>query len=284
MKKKLFALALSAATAISWNVFAENPKAEEYRAIFDSGTYYVEYRLNGSTWGLAVKDGTRTKYRVLSVGSILLSGWLGQVKGGSSETVSMYSDGKYYYFLEKKKLRVVTEEQLKDENLNPNEGWEYVQETLMLPQALEILAPNDAFNRFRKGKRPQFTESGQQTKKDKVIDYDRYVIPYKTKSGHLLHEDVFYFYYQDGDLKRIEVYYRGANADSEPYKGKYNCNDRGEWKRATIKIKKITQELPKDAGELPDKCKIYSAGLGDMNDLLGRDVLLEEYKKPKEAK
>ena len=46
-----------------------------------------------------------------------------------------------------------------------------------------------------------------------------------------------------------------------------------------MKVKKITQELPENALKIPDGCKVYAAGIGDMDDLLDKQVLVEDYGK-----
>ena len=57
MKKiAALAMALSMLTATAW---AEQPKAEEYRQMMSSGTYYVEYEMDDIIKGLAVSEGKR---------------------------------------------------------------------------------------------------------------------------------------------------------------------------------------------------------------------------------
>lgn len=307
--RKTFMLLL-ALTAVAGSVCAEQPKAEEYRAIFSSGTYYVEYKANGGRRGLAVKDGARMKYSVKTRAENFLAGGVFSLfKGGSSaEPLYLYADGKYYQYRTKKELQVATEANIRDKNLNPAEGWETARAALALPVALRMFAPDDPFNRYtdtkgsvfdhgsfydklfapgaqsvhRSGQKiPQFRESGQKERKGKLVDYDKYVIEHKTKGGKLLYEDVFYLYYPEGELKTIEVYKHYPNT-GEIYGA--GVNELGEIRVNKISIKKITRELPKGAFELPSKCKLYAPGLGDMDDLLGNKVLIEEYCKPKEAK
>ena len=60
MKKiAALAMALSMLTATAW---AEQPKAEEYRQMMSSGTYYVEYEMDDIIKGLAVSEGKREDY------------------------------------------------------------------------------------------------------------------------------------------------------------------------------------------------------------------------------
>ena len=46
-----------------------------------------------------------------------------------------------------------------------------------------------------------------------------------------------------------------------------------------MKVKKITQTLPKDSLCVPNGYKVYAAGIGDMDDLLDKDVLVEDHSK-----
>ena len=70
MKKiAALAMALSLMTATAW---AEQPKAEEYKQIMSSGTYYVEYEMDDIIKGLAVSEGKREDIQLIKMNSIHL--------------------------------------------------------------------------------------------------------------------------------------------------------------------------------------------------------------------
>lgn len=277
MRKKILALVLAAA-ALAGTACAEQPKAEEYRKVLSSGTYYVEYESDAMTKCLAVKDGKRMDYTIYRN---MPGGWtsyipvIGLFLGKSDKQPNaMYADGKYYQFQGKNKAFVATYDQLNDVNLDPKMAWSSVRQRLALPEELMVFAPNDEFNSFVETQIPTFVESGDYSAKklfggkDKYI-YDKYVATYKTKSGEVLFEKIFYFAYKDGELKYISSLTKTPGGEEE-FSG-------------SIEVKKITAELPKGALEFSDKCKVYAAGVGDMNDLLDKDVLVEDYSKKKEA-
>lgn len=283
MKGKIISatLALSIVAGSLGTAFAEQPKAQEYRQIFSSGTYSVEYDLNSYVQkALEVSGGKRMDYTILKVsntGNIAAAGALGMINpilgvagmfaGGKStkkDPTVLYQDGKYYQFLSKKKARVASEAQLKDENLDPTEGWSSVQYRLALPEQFMAFAPNDAFNIYTKYAVPTFVESGVKEQGKVSMAFDKYVSTIKGVAGNILAEKFYYMYYdKDGNLKQIETKVKVAGGE--------------EIKTDLIQVRKITGELPADALKIPEGCKVYAAGTGDMDDLLDRDVLVEDY-------
>lgn len=261
MRKKVLALALALALATlgTAGAFAEQPKAEEYRSMMSSGTYYIEYETNHVTKALAVKDGARMDYTVNKKqrggASFLIPLVGGFLQKTERKPTAMYADRKYYQFQDKKSVVVADEAQLNEENLDPKLAWNSVQLRLALPEELVVFAPADAFNVFTGYKAAQFVESGV----EKEMPYDLYSTAHRTKGGDLLFEKLFYFYYnEDGELKKVKTYLK--TADGKRTEG------------MLMKVKKISQEFPKNAFVIPKKYKLYATGMGDMNDLLGRQV------------
>ena len=118
MKKKLLSatLALSILSASMGTAFAENPKAEEYRQMFASGTYYIDYDMNDSVRkALAVNDGKRMDYTILMVRNPALQtalafipvvGLAGMfIKEKKEDPTALFQDNKYYQFINKSSWR-----------------------------------------------------------------------------------------------------------------------------------------------------------------------------------
>lgn len=278
MKEKILsaALALSIMAGSVGTAFAENPKAEEYRKLFASGTYYIDYDMNDSVRkALAVSDGKRMDYTILKVQNlgtqmalsfIPVIGMAAMfVKETKIDPTALYQDNKYYQFIGKKAARVATPAELKDENLDPTEAWESVPLRLALPEGFVMLAPNDPFNSIANYTVPTFVESGTITDGKNTFDYDTYKAPIKGAAGNVLADKIFYLYYDNkkGDLKKIITRFKEPGGSMEET-------------ISELKIRKITGELPPKALKIPGGTKIYAAGLGDMDDLLDRNVLVEQ--------
>ncbi|WP_337799185.1 hypothetical protein [Phascolarctobacterium succinatutens] len=267
--KKILALALACST-FATSAFAEQPKAAEYRQVMSSGNYYVEYELNDVKKCLAVKDGKRMDYTIYAAGAnpllaaipiIGLASFF--IKTDKKEPSALYMNGKYYQFQGKKKATMAYYNQLDDENLDPKEGWSSIRYRLALPEELVVFAPNDVFNSFTNFKAPTYIGSGQTKGAKVVLDYDKYSSTVKNKAGGVLFEKLFYMYYKEGNLQNIKTFIKMPGSD--------------ETLLNTMKVKKITQELPEGALQIPKGCKVYAVGIGDMNDLLEQPVLVEDY-------
>ena len=92
-------------------------------------------------------------------------------------------------------------------------------------------------------------------------------------NGQPMYKKNFYMLYdlEKGELQNIKVMIRVGNEE--------------EVEAEEIKNIKITGELPEKITDIPEGCKVYAVGLGDINDLTQRPVLVEDYsKKEAEAK
>ena len=284
MKEKLLSatLALSIVAGTMGTAFAENPKAEEYRKLFASGTFYVDYDMNDSVRkALAVNEGRRMDYTIITSRNVALQtalafipviGLAGMfIKETKKDPTALYQDNKYYQFIGKKEARVATPSELQDENLDPTEAWSSVPLRLALPEGLVMLAPNDPFNSVANYTVPSFVESGTITDGKNTFDYDTYKTPIKGAAGNVLADMIFYLYYDNktGDLKRVITRFK------EP-------GNSMEQTITELKIRQLTGQLPETALKIPGGTKIYAAGLGDMDDLLDRNVLVEQIPEDKE--
>lgn len=255
---------------------AEQPKAQEYREILNSGTYYLEYELDDVIKNLAVKDHRRMDYTTLkSDGLMGLSGLsvlnpfkvLSKLAANDNRNPSaFYEYGKFYQFTGKKTARMAIWNQLNDPNVDPTENWNTIKQKLSLPEELAILGNKDEYNEniFINGSTvPVYEESGVAVVNGKEMEYDKYVSSIKSKTGRVIMDKSFFFYYANGELKNIKTFIK-------PYNGL-------EMISQTITLKKLTREIPPDALVIPVGTKVYAAGIGDMDDLLNTPALVEDY-------
>lgn len=275
MKNKIIALTL-ALSSIAANAFAEQPEAAKYKEILQSGTFYVEYEMDYAKKILAVQDNKRMDYTVYKSSGNMFAGMglaminpllaLGSlfIKNENKIPTAYYEAGKFYQFETKKKAKMAIWNQLNDPNLDPMESWGTVKQKLALPEELAIFAPNDMFSESLAGSAaPHFVESGNASIEKKEFIYDKYSSSIKSRTGKVLFGKNYYFYYTNGELKYVKTFMYNDVSGEQPVQ--------------SIEIKKITQELPENVLKIPEGCKVYAAGIGDMNDLLDKPVLVEEY-------
>lgn len=257
MYKKFF-IAISLLTIMIANtVSAEQPAANEYRKIFHSGNFYVEFKDNYTTRALSEANGKRME-RTIYNGIELAVAFnpLASLFGGGvpKNPDSMYEDGKYYQFLEKNEALVISKDQMDDENLDPRQGWNGIRQKLSLPMELAVFYWDDPYNdKSNALNRPKFFESGKKNVGKKNCDYDRYISTIKSTSSNEETKLVYDAIYEAGKLIEIQSYI--LKGDKE-----YPVN--------VLKVKRIEGEIPKDAFKIEKNTKIYAAGIGDMNDLL----------------
>lgn len=275
MKKKVLAITL-ALTTFAGSALAEQPGAAEVKNTLQSGKYYLEYEMDYAKKILAVQDNKRMDYTVYKstgnlaagMGLALINPLLGLgamfIKNESKIPTAYYEAGKFYQFESKKKATMALWNQLSDPNLDPMENWNTVKQKLALPEELQIFAPKDMFAELMTGTTmPVFEESGSASIKGKEYLYDKYVSQTKSITGKVLMEKSYFMYYLDNELKFIKTYLRQANGLEQ------QIND--------IELKKLTSELPENILKIPEGCKVYAAGIGDMNDLLDQPVQVEAY-------
>ena len=277
MKRKLVA-ATVAMSMLSGIAAAEQPKAAEYRNIMSSGTYYIEYESGFAKQSLAVRGDERMSYTIHKGGGmnplsfVPVVGVLSLFMNNEDRIPNaLYQNGNYYHFLSKKEALMADEDTLRNPNINPEEGWSSIKNDLTFPEVFAIFAPNDPLNAEVNFRVAEFVESGTDAKDSSKV-YDKYVLRDKSITGETLGETVYYLYYNEkGELKKIKTMFQSNGREEEiPF---------GE-----IKVLKITDKLPEHIIEIPQECKIYAPGTGDMNDLLDQRVLLEERTNDKEAR
>ena len=263
MKRNLIATAIALSFSLCVSAAsAEQPAAETYRQIFQSGTFYVEYKDDYTTRIIASENGQRmerTSYN--TPGWVTFLNPLGALFGGSGpkQPEVMYKDGNYYQFKEDNKATVLSEEHLADENLDPRQGWNGIGQKLALPIELAIFFWEDPYrDKTAAIAPPKFLGTDKKTIDKKEYICDRYVCPIKRADGNdeaqILYDAL---YDAEGNLVEIRssVLINGT-----------------EYPNNKVIVKKILPEVPKGSFAISKKTKIYAAGNGDMNDLLEHPV------------
>lgn len=259
MKKRILATVLLLSTSVT--TFAEQPAANECREIFSSGKFYVEYQDKYVSCTLGEDNGKRmirTSFNmpgwtmVLNPFGALFGG------GGSKFPEAMYQGGKYYQFSEKKKAKVLDENQLNNENLNPKEGWNAIKYKLALPDELAIFYWNDPYRANLKSMNPpQFVETVKRKIGKKEYECDKYVSPVKNAAGGTNAEIVYFVGYEAGKLAKIET---------------IAIKDSVEYPINRLTIKKLEKSIPENGFVVDGETELFAAGIGDMNDLLEQSV------------
>ena len=259
MKAKILAVALAFSLGgVCHSAQAEQPAAEGYRQIFQSGAFYVEYKDNYTTRIIAEKDGKRMERTNYETGMSWMKylNPLGMLFAGEEpkHPEVLHKDGKYYQFTEEDKVKVCEDDKLDAENLNPREGWGDIGRKLALPMELSVFFWEDPYRAGATAlEMPKELWSGKKTVGDKEYDCDRYASRIPSATGG---EEALYIYemlYLDGGLKKICSYVKKGEEE-------YPVN--------TLEIKKIEGTVPDGLFKIGKKTKIYEAGMGDMNDLL----------------
>lgn len=256
MKKILLTLMILLTCATAQ---AEQPKAQQYRQILSSGSFYVEYDDNNVKRIVAQENGRRMArtnlggfYRAL----VSVLNPIGNFFANENEKFPefMYANGKYYKFLEKDFALMLRSEQLGDENLNPAEGWGTIYESLSLPNELAVLNWHDKFHKVPDAmSEPTFVTSMKKSVGGKEYDCDRYEAKITNAAGENSATIVFDLCYANGELALAQS---ALLADGREY----------EINR--LVVKKILPNVPSGGFKLSGKEKVHAAGTGDMNDLL----------------
>ena len=273
MNKKLFLAGALALSMLTGAAHAEQPAAEEYRRLFNSGTFYLEYR--DENLSKTVKEYDSKQIRVLASfdnkrmerSNYVTPTWvkafnpLGTLFGNraSRYPTVLHKDGKYYQFLENDKAIELDESKLGDENLNPREGWNGVRRKLALPIELSVFCPDDPYSSVSTALgAPTFINSYTKNVGKKEFDCDRYVADIKSLSGDESAQLVYEMIYEQGRL--IE-----ADLSMERDGIEYPINK--------ILIKTLSETAPKGGKfKIGRKTKLKSAGTGDYNDLLEQRI------------
>lgn len=259
--KKFFLTALLM-LLITSTVAAEQSKAIEYRQIFSSGQFYVEYEDRNVKKIIAQENERRMARTALSSAQSAVVSVLNPLgalfsSGNNRYPEFMYSNGRYYKFAEKDTAFMLEENRLDDDNLNPREGWQTIDRALSLPDELAVFCWNEPFHKVSDAiNEPKFIGSQRKTVDGKEYDCDRYEATTVKGNGARL---IFDMLYKDGELV---LALSSIGVDSR----EYVIN--------RLTIKKLSGMVDKNDFKVDAKAKVYAAGTGDMNDLLETPVLL----------
>ena len=284
MKKFLIVALLLSALALP--VSAEQPAAEQYRQMFSSGNFYVEYEVADksghwilsetvdpsamSFWGMT-RDTKKHRNEIRA-------GQKGRriAKSGSIKDKypsALYQGGKYYKFTLNAKTSlsstkfirraiVIDESELYSPTLDPDEHWGNVRKDLTLPEVFNVFFPNDPMNDDAQiSGKPTFNGESKRTIDNKEYDCDQYINNIKSLSGAVIALEAYNMLYDGGKLVRIQ---------------KYLCRDDKEFLVSDLIIKEISAQVPEGAFNIRKKFKLYEARKGDMNDLIDTPEQLGE--------
>ena len=262
MKIKIFTIYFLIISIFPISVSAEQSKAEEYRQIFKSNTFYIEYKDEHTSKIIAAfnnKRAERTNYFKLNWATYFNP--LGALFGGSGSKFPevLYQNGKYYQFVEEDVAIVLSDDKLNDENLDPRQGWNNVKSKLAVPNELLVFCWNDSFNnKADLISAPKFSLSTKMKVNEKEYDCDEYISNVKMSNSGV--QILYKMLYLDGNL--VEAHSSILQGGKE-----YPINK--------IKINKLQGEVPKNAFKVDKKTKVYEAGMGDMLDLIAQPAQVE---------
>ncbi len=264
VKKSILAMTL-ALTTMATTAFAEHLTANKYRAVLQSGNFLIEYGDAYFTKTIAAAKDMRmerSSYKVKGGGMIGIPIGIGG-SGKKDYPDTLYKDGKYYKFASKKKATVATWNQLQDPSIDPAGGWNYAQYALAVPEEFFALCHYDPF-RYESDVMvaPKFVGSNKEMIGKKEYDCDKYVVAMRSQTGAVMSETNYLYYYDDGELIFVKKIFKRNGT---------------EYPMSEFLVKKITNEVPAEMFNIPQGCKVYAVGVGDMNDLIEQPILVEEY-------
>lgn len=275
MKLKSCFAACAALLTLTATASAEQPQAQTYRALLQSGNYCVEYKdlSEDCTVSLAYRGGQAARQRTVKVHNNAQSGggggWLGAIiaLGSAMQTHDEwitnvvktdtgyymryygkpYGDGNkevYYRFLPKEKAN--------DPDLAPDEYWTWATgQAFEPPEALNIF--NWSKNKRESLTEPVFSGTMEKTADGKTYTCDRYLCTVKTAadtvSGQLAY-DVLYD--GNGTLKEVQENFLAGG---------------GEKQIARVVV--VALRAPQEGDfRFIERGTVYTASTGDIQDLI----------------
>lgn len=288
MKNFLILTLLFAALTLPAN--AEQPAAEQYRQMFASGNFYLEYEVADVSgyWGYDAPSTAKKIFAPLlhtnfnfgmpmyakNKQHIIRAGRHGQriSKIGLKDKYprALYRDGKYYKFTKTEEMSsniffgaskeilrnayVLDEDKIYSPTLDPDDNWQTVREDLALPEVFCVLFPNDPMNDYAQLLLlPTFNGSSKRSIDNKEYDCDQYISDIKSLAGTVMAQEVYNIFYDGGKLVRVQ---------------KYLLRDGKERLLTDLIIHAADSQVPDEAFVIHKKFKLYAARNGDMNDLL----------------
>lgn len=259
-------------------VSAEQPAAEKYRQLINSGKFFLEYSSKIDFIDRNSKSAREAVENWETYGECQIACNNGEKISCARDNTTfskkrvyapsfLYKDGMLYQFKNKKKA-------IRYENA------EVVNE-LKLPAFFSALLPNNPnVADILGGGIPNSTEnsawleSGTENIFGQNFSYDKYKVNFLDSNGNDINQNpninlssTFTFYYDSsGELKYVK---------QEGLSAKMTAFD--SFGKTYISIDKFTSEIPSGIFDFPKGCKVYRANTGTLNDLLGNEELVEKY-------
>ncbi len=241
---------------------AEQPAAEKYREIFQSGNFYLEFK---DKWGeriLTAENGVRKERMSYKYerGNMVWLNPLGAIFGGkeNKNPEIMYKDGIYFQFIGKNQANYCAAKDINSESINPRSGWDKIPQKLALPDELAVFLWDDAPFKLKNSKipAPTFQES--------------YKKIFKVNGKDIECECDLYACELNGAKNSGVLYYELAYAEGELVRAKrYISRNGNEYDLNVLEIVKIQSETPEGTFSVDEKnIQCYAPRMGDMADLL----------------
>lgn len=235
LKKIVTATVLAVSVFSTASVSAEQPKADEYRRILNSGKFYIEYghvtdieynntkmakrwskydslSNNANKSALAI---TKSKKILLTKGSrfgdnmAMLKYMSSKNKFFKDVTQYMnskelrknilYRDNKYYQFWGKNNAFMANEKNLNDDTGNIYENWQQAVQLLSLPRFLEALSPDSDYETADTSYEPVYIKKISayvESGKENILGQDMYFDKYEVKyDANNGYKWIYYLYY-----------------------------------------------------------------------------------------
>lgn len=252
----------------SSHVFAEHPKAQEYRTILTSNKYLIEYTEMDENKNEDLKIGKmlmRDGDIYMTAERLIAPNTFGLGDKVYQNPMAFYEEGRYYLFTSDDHALCVTEEIMKQKNYYIGLNWRNVLRTLSAP---DMLLPIMGYNKFNekneKISKPVYVNSRTENIKNKIYEIDEYSSDVKNVAGKVMYRFKYDYYYNDKGLAWIRTIFADNNGN-EKIKGQ-------------IKINKIVNVLPDKMYKWKDKIKVTDLGQGDINELLRNNTHKKETK------
>ncbi len=280
----------------SSTVSAEQAAAEQYRQMFKNGNFYVEYKLTEFYPKINFNtpfESITKQLREQRVYESDQSGW-GWLFGHKHEDnfkfiagqngkrikstlkskfpAAMYQDGKYYrcwidFSVKPKKNKypqkmiVLSESEINSPFLNPYQQWKDIKKDLSLPEELAVFYWDEPYRKdLDKTSAPKYNGSSTRTIDKQDYECDQYVSYISSLTNSNIAMEAYNMLYQNGQLVKIQ---------------KYFIRNGKETLVSEMDIKTISSQVPESAFAIKKKVKVYAGNIGDMNDLLEKEVLVE---------
>ena len=259
-------------------VSAENSGASKVKQLISSKNFYLEYGYAPDV--MKRKVGYLGKGIAVSGKDKMTYGYV-TYKPGKLAPEYCFVDGKYFKFLDQKRLIYYTPEQMEDPYINPSDG--QINETKKIFE--DFLPPEMAM--FKSSNDLTFVDSSSRfvNRSKKILSYDRYQQPLKNALGEDVKVKNYYVYYdKKGSLLGVDTIVIAPNENpaqildeilSQKKLKKQFVQNMGKYQFTRLVVSKFNNKVPKDFKKINKKTKFFEPYLGDMNELIESRVKIE---------